>query len=231
MASILETEQRFAANVLKTYQAVLLGPFSATTVNFTAGDIDTGTSSINVANTFVVDTRVQLTGLGSAGIPAGRRHYIVQQSPIQISSELGGSALAIPNAADGSIIDLAPISTVDPDQYIQSVSDLVRYEIANYNGVVSRPEITLTGSNRATFPSNRRGVKTDPINIVVNNTQNNDGAVTIKFIALIENGSTTPGNTTGEVQYVIEFPSAVTINAGATGTFSFEIGQPFGVQV
>ena len=210
---------------------VLLAPYVASGYAFTSGDISG--NEISIATNFVVGTRVTLTGLSDFDL--NTVYFVSNASPLRFSATIGGSDVTITAPADGTVTDVAPFISGDTESTceIQNMADLARYEVSDYLGIVTRPVYTppvgeiatnqageraavLTFANSSVTLTNTAGAPDNPSNL----------PVTFSGFTLIQDGSPTPGDTTGFPMFTNSFASNATVDAGGELLLNIEISFP-----
>lgn len=210
---------------------VLLATYSASAYSFVSGDISG--NEISIVTNYAVGTRVKITGLSDFDV--NTVYFVIQASPLKFAATLGGTEITITVPADGSVTDVEPFLTDETTstREVQTMEDLVRYELSDYLGQVTRPVYTppvgVIGTNNV---GERSAVLSfDNSFVVINNVDgapDNPSSLDLTFggFTLIMDGSPTLGDTTGSVDITKTFTSAASVPAGSTFNIQFEISYP-----
>lgn len=172
---------------------VLLKAYTQENYSFTSGDVSTGGDTITIpANTYAVGTQVRVTGLSD--FDASTNYYVITTgTSIQLSDQPGGSAVDIMVAADGTITDVSPANWQSP----QTMADLVRYEVADYqNAAVNRPAVTMGATTQGLNSDGVLAAIKDAITLSPVNADG-PGALELYGWAVIKGGAAAQGDTTG----------------------------------
>lgn len=210
---------------------VLLGAYSVSSNTFVAGDISA--NAINIATNYEVGTRVKITGLSDFDV--NTVFFVIQKSPLKFSDTLGGSEIPITTAADGTVTDVEPLLTAETTstREIQTMADLVRYELTDYLGQNTRPiwtpPVGVIGINQA---GERAALLSFSSSFVIidnaDGAPNNPSSLALSFsgFALIKGGSPTVGDTSGTVIRTNSFTSLASVDAGSQLSLQFEVSFP-----
>lgn len=211
------------------YQVVLLND-SINQISITGVDVS-GSTITKTAHGFVNGQAVQTNaGLG-ANWPADTSRYVVSAAAdtFQVALTPGGTALAL-TGATATIRDLPLVNPVllNPPQtaianYLSPWSNgaLFKKEIANYDGLATRPQVTLgTAADFASYNHTAGSARLTLDSIPLDNT---GGVITIQYngVMILTGGSTTPGNTTGTILSVVMFPTFQTIGQDVARVIQF----------
>lgn len=208
---------------------IVLLDYTQATVAFTTGEVDTTSDEIDLTGSFtpaaVVGTRLYFTGLSATtDLENNTTYYVVAVAgtEVQISAEPGGTEIDLTVAVSGTVSECAPVQTgLDYYSESETVADLVRHEVANYQSINSGDRPTFTDPGTATYVNPRESdgtVDTSRFGVQLQATVDLDTSTPVDYThyALITGGSATPGNTTGTV--ILTRANSSTATVGSTLT-------------
>lgn len=201
------------------YQVVLLND-AINSITIASGNVS-GTIITSNGHGFVNGQAVLTNANLGANWSANTARYVVGATvnTFQVASIPGGTAIAL-TGATATIRDLPLVNPLhlDPPQAAiagyrapGSKEAILVKEIANYDGLVARPEVGVqTAASFATYDHDEARVTLRFNDADLDNT---GGSITISYnaIAILSGGLTTPGNTTGTVKSVVAFVNNQTI--------------------
>lgn len=160
--------------------------------------------------------RLATTSALPAPLMTGTTYYIRDRSgdTFKLAATVGGAAIDLTNTGSGThtVTDLAL------DEVTTAIAQWVRKEIADYQGIASRPQWTPTAAVVDAIAK----TATKTASVTANNSS---GTVSVTFdkAILIRNGSATPGNTAGNVSDFTSFGSTQSAIAGKAYTLTIPI--------
>jgi hypothetical protein len=181
--------------------------------SYSVGIGDIGATTITIAsNTFAIGTRLTVSGNPPDPLSAGDQVFVTSTgNSFGVSLTYPGSALTLSGGGDFTLSEVAPVVTDGVGNAAVSIADLLRWEI-DYEGQANRPAFTPpdadydSATREAVLPQSETYVE-------IENTTAGGGsaAMVFNYMALIQGGSATPGDGSGNLDIVSQFPNRLTI--------------------